>query len=787
MQSPPDRPHEIVLSTITDFAWLVDLDGRLLFANRALLELWARGLDDVLGKTFRGLGFEPSVCLGLERDHREVLQTRKPVDGDMPYTSPAGRAGHYEYTLSPVLSRDGVVEAVAGSARDVTRRKAAAAAISDKLERQSRLFEQIATSTPDFIYVFDLDARFLYANRRLLEVWGVTYEQAVGKGLSELGYPDWHAAMHHRELAQVKATKKPIRGEVPFTGGSGIAGIYEYIFTPVLGPDGEVEVIVGTTRDVTDRRKLDDRMERDGMLLSNVRDSVIVTDLQGIVTYWNEGATRLFGWTAEELLGRPLTDRLPFEARAEVEEWIRKIGDGRAEFDGEWLDVRKDGSRVWIECTTRRITDPTNRAPGIMGVARDITARKAIAAERDQLLASERAARGEAERASRMKDEFLATLSHELRTPLNAILGWATILAGRAEGDASLRGGLETIERNARAQTHIIEDLLDMSRIISGKVRLEVQVTDLASVLQTAVDSVRPTAESKGVKLRAILDPEAGPVMGDANRLQQVFWNLLVNAVKFTPKGGHIEVVLGRIDSHLEVSVADTGEGIGADFLPFVFDRFRQADASTSRQHGGLGLGLAIVKQLVELHGGRVRVASAGAGKGSVFTLELPTAIVRAPAFSEPISRRHPTASHDAEPQATGDEPDLTGVNVVAVDDEPDARALVQRLLEDRGAKVRSAASAAEAIDLIVGSPPDVLISDIGMPGEDGYAFIRRVRSLAAREGGDVPAVALTAYARTEDRVRAIRAGYQSHLVKPVDARELVAVVSSLGRRVTPV
>jgi CheY-like chemotaxis protein len=246
-------------------------------------------------------------------------------------------------------------------------------------------------------------------------------------------------------------------------------------------------------------------------------------------------------------------------------------------------------------------------------------------------------------------------------------------------------------------------------------------------------------------------------------------------------------VVLGRVNSHLEVSVADTGEGIGPDFLPFVFDRFRQADATASRRHGGLGIGLAIVKQLVELHGGRVRVASEGVGKGSVFTVELPTAIARSPSSPEPIGRRHPTASHDVAPPVAGDEPDLTGVSIVAVDDEPDARALVQRLLEDRGATVRVAASASEALDLIVRSPPDVLVSDIGMPGEDGYAFIRRVRSLAAREGGDVPAVALTAYARTEDRVQAIRAGYQSHVVKPVDARELVAVVSSLGRRLTPV
>jgi PAS domain S-box-containing protein len=674
-----------------------------------------------------------------------------------------------------------------GTVADVTDRKRAEIAardMADRLERQSRLFERIASSTPDLIYVFDLDGRVVYANRRLLEIWGLPFEQAVGRSLPELGYPDWHAAMHLRELRQVIDTRQPIRGEVPFTGASGISGFYEYIFTPVLGPDGGVEAIAGTTRDVTERRATEGRMARDGMLLANVRDSVVVTDLGGVVTFWNAGATRMFGWAAEEMLGRPYADRLPEPFRAEVAGWIGRIAAGGAEFEGEWLDHRKDGSRVWIESHTRLITDAAGRSLGIMGVSRDVSERKRAEAEREQLLASERAARAEAERASRMKDEFLATLSHELRTPLNAILGWAQIMRG-GRGDADdddVAQGAEVIERNARAQSQIIEDLLDMSRIIGGKVRLDVQRLDLAAIVTAAVETARPTADAKGVRLVSVVDPLHGvAVSGDPGRVQQVLWNLLSNAVKFTPRGGRVQVVLERVNSHLEICVSDTGEGIRPDFLPFVFDRFRQADASTTRRHGGLGLGLSIVKQLVELHGGSVAVRSAGPGQGSTFVVSLPVTVVHPGARSEE-GRRHPRAA----PHRAG-APDgcmeIAGLRVVVVDDEADARALVKRLLEDCHAVVADTGSADEAVGLVATGAFDVLVSDIGMPGEDGYSLIRRVRSLGKDKGGDIPAIALTAYARVEDRVRAVTAGFQMHVAKPVEAVELITMVAGAAGR----
>jgi signal transduction histidine kinase/ActR/RegA family two-component response regulator len=400
--------------------------------------------------------------------------------------------------------------------------------------------------------------------------------------------------------------------------------------------------------------------------------------------------------------------------------------------------------------------------------------------QREEVLASERAARAEAERAGRMKDEFLATLSHELRTPLNAIVGWCSLLQGGPTDDAELAQGLETIERNARSQKRIIEDLLDMSRIISGKIHLDVQRLDLAEVIQAAVDTVRHAADAKQISLRVVLSSDLGLVSGDPNRLQQVFWNLLTNAIKFTPKAGTVKVILRRVHSQAEVSVADSGDGIKAEFLPLVFDRFRQADSSSTRRHGGLGLGLAIVKQLVELHGGHVAARSAGAGLGATFIVTLPLAAVLPQQATDALPQEE-SASQSPSPEWNPGV-QLSGIKLLVVDDEPDARDIVKRLLDGCGAEVRSAGSAAEALQLIQADPPDVLISDIGMPSEDGYSLIRAVRALPAEKGGAIPAVALTAYARSEDRVQVLRGGFQMHAVKPVEPAELLAMVASLVR-----
>ena len=398
------------------------------------------------------------------------------------------------------------------------------------------------------------------------------------------------------------------------------------------------------------------------------------------------------------------------------------------------------------------------------------------------LLESERAARTQAEHAGRTKDEFLATLSHELRTPLNAILGWTQVLRRSRDLPQDAQDALIVIERNARSQAQIIEDLLDMSSIISGKVRLDVQRLDLASIVNAAIETVRPVALAKGIRLHVVLDPLAGPVRGDPNRLQQVFWNLLINAMKFTKRDGRVTVTLARVNSHLEVEIADNGEGIDPTFLPHVFDRFRQADSSTARRHGGLGLGLSIVKQLVELPGGAISAKSAGRDLGSSFRIILPLMATVVDALETDVSRQHPKRSASISAIEEIAPSDLTGLKVLVVDDEPDARSLIQRLLQDCRAMVVTAGSAEEAVQLLLRDTPDVLVSDIGMPGEDGYMLMRRIRSMAD-PNGVIPAIALTAYARIEDRVKAIHAGFQLHLSKPVEPVELVAMVQSLAGR----
>jgi signal transduction histidine kinase/CheY-like chemotaxis protein len=397
-----------------------------------------------------------------------------------------------------------------------------------------------------------------------------------------------------------------------------------------------------------------------------------------------------------------------------------------------------------------------------------------------QLLANERAMRSAAEHANRMKDEFLSNLSHELRTPLNAILGWAQLLRRGMQEPQEVSQGLETIERNARMQTQLIEDLLDMSRIISGNIRIDIQRVSPVSFIEAAIRTIQPGADAKGVRIEQMLDPLAGPVCGDPARLQQIMWNLLSNAVKFTPRGGKVQVVLERVNSHLEITVADTGQGIPPEFLPYVFDRFRQADASTTRKHGGLGLGLAIVKQLVELHGGSVRVKSAGEGKGSSFIVHLPLTVIHPPA--EPEDRFHPRTP-SSEPQ-TVRPVRLDGISVLVVDDQTDALDLIRRVLEDCGAKVITSSSAAEALVILEREKPAVLLSDIGMPDMDGYEFLRKVRSLGADRGGQVAAVALTAFARSEDRTKALLSGFMVHVTKPVEPTELAATIAAAAGRI---
>ncbi len=682
-------------------------------------------------------------------------------------------------------------------------------------------------------------------------------------------------------------------------------------------------------------------------IIESADDAVISKTLDGIITTWNAGAQRIFGYTAEEAIGQPVTMLIPDDHPDEEPQILARIRSGERIEHYETVRVRKDGTLIDISLTVSPIRDENNRIIGASKIARDITEKKraeaalreqteiietvnqlgqtlaaeldlhklvqaitdaateisdarfgsffynarnqkgesymlyalsgvpreafahfpipqnteifgptfrgrgtvlledvrkdpqygknspyygmpegylpvrsylavpvisrtgeiygglffghpevgvfkeraariiegiaataAIAMDNAKLYETAKAARNAAEESSRLKEEFLATISHELRTPLNAILGWANMLrSGKMQPEITAKA-LDTIERNARAQAQLIEDLLDVSRIITGKFKMDVRPIDPASFTEAAIESVQPAAEAKGVRVIKIIDTGAVSVPGDPVRLQQVVWNLLSNAVKFTPRGGKVHVHLARVNSHIEIAVSDTGQGIPPEFLPHVFDRFRQAEQTVNRQHGGLGVGLAIVRHLVEMHGGSVAAASEGKDRGSIFTVRLPVSPVYQVDRSE--GRIHPSAQPLLLTPQHADR--LDQVKVLVVDDEEDTRDLLRAGLMECGAEVTVTSSAEDALRVLRDWQPDVLISDIGMPVVDGYEFIRQVRSLPS-DSGTIPAVALTAYARFEDRLKALRAGYEMHVPKPVELSELVTVIWSLLRR----
>ncbi|WP_095992360.1 response regulator [Cystobacter fuscus] len=535
--------------------------------------------------------------------------------------------------------------------------------------------------------------------------------------------------------------------------------------------------------EIADRQRVEEALRESQCLLQAIIDNstavISVKDVEGRYLLTNRRFLTLFHLTRESVLGKTDYDLFP-KANADAFRALdQRVAATRTALEAEELMPQDDGLHTYISIKCP-LQDGSGWPYAICGISTDITERKRIEEEREVLLASERAARGEIERASRLKDEFLTTLSHELRTPLTSILGWAQLLLSRHPLTQDLRRGLETIARNARAQAQLIDDLLDMSRIVSGRMRLDVRVVDPAAVLEAVVESLKPAAEAKAIQLEQALDPLVGQLMVDPNRLQQIVWNLVNNAIKFTPQGGRVKVALSQQGPHVQLTVSDTGIGIEPEFLPHVFEPFRQADASSTRQHGGLGMGLAIVLSLVELHGGTVEVASAGKGLGASFTVKLPREAIHIGARA---GRATMAPRRQASSNLSNRLVDLEGVRVLVVDDEPDTRQLIESLLAEHHAEVRTVCSAAEALVEFARFHPMVLVSDIGMPEEDGYSLIQKVRRLPQEQGGAVPALALTAFARPEDRTRALLAGYQMHLAKPVEPLELMTYVASLVGR----
>lgn len=767
--------------------------------NLATEELyWSPRAKEMLGYADDELQVSRDVVRELMHpDDREAgwAETRRHLAGETPLFRTEYRLRHKDGSYRWVLARGVAVRdaagrpvRMAGSHTDITERRE----MEESLRRNSARLALAVSALGLGLWSVDLETGAVEESDQFLALFGLP------PGAFHRTAEEWSKYLHPDDAAQATAKFKSALGgagdyedELRLIGADGVTRWAHVNASFVRNADGKPIRVFGVVADVTRRREDDRAQLHMAAIVESSDDAVISKTLDGVIQSWNAGAHRIFGYTAAETVGRSILMLLPPERHHEEAIILGRLRAGERIDHYESVRVTKDGRHIDVSLTISPVKDRSGRIIAASKIARDVTRQKRnerelqaakeaaekLNREKDELLQSERAARIELERASRMKDEFLATLSHELRTPLNAVLGWAQILAKTPMPEDAIEG-LQIIERNARVQAQIIEDLLDMSRIVSGKVRLDVQRLELANVVSAAVETVRAAADAKGVRLQAVLDPAAGPVSGDVNRLQQVFWNLLTNAMKFTPRGGRVQVILERVNSHLEVSVIDTGEGIDPSFLPHVFDRFRQADGGTNRRHGGLGLGLAIVKQLVELHGGDVRAKSGGLGTGSTFTVSLPLTVIH-PEPEPAAERRHPVLG----PVQLSEEMclQIEGVKVLVVDDESDARLLVRRFLEECKARVTTASSAGEALELLKSTRPQVLVSDIGMPGEDGYALIRRVRALPPEQGGDTPAIALTAYARAEDRMKAVMAGFQQHVVKPVEPAELITLVGILA------
>lgn len=513
------------------------------------------------------------------------------------------------------------------------------------------------------------------------------------------------------------------------------------------------------------------------LLLSAVQqsqDSIIITTAEidppgPQIVFVNPAFSQMTGYTSEEVVGK--TPRLLQGSNTDraVLDGLRQHLSQGMPFHGEAINYHKDRTEFFVEWHITPIRNINSSITHFVAIQRDVTERNRIGQERERLLEREQAARTEAEAANRIKDEFLAMLSHELRTPLTPILGWSKLLQTNKLSEAKLKEVMAKIEQNAKRQAQLVDDLLDISQIIRGKLTLNLTSVTLVGPIAAALETVRLAAEAKSIHIKTTLDATVGPIMGDASRLQQVIWNLLLNAIKFTSNGGWIELKLERVDRYAQLVVSDTGQGIDPDFLPFVFDRFRQEDSSITRQFGGLGLGLAIARQIVEAHGGTIAVDSAGEGQGATFTVRLPLMTIH-----------QQTNSNTTLPEPSLD---LSGIKALVIDDEVDAREFVAFVLEQYGAEVIAVASAVEALKALAQSKPDVLVSDIAMPEMDGYTLMRTIRKMSKDQGGQIPAIALTAYAGEYDQQQALRAGFQIRVPKPVEPYELVAVVAKLAFR----
>ena len=825
-----------IIESAEDAVISKSLEGIIMSWNRGAERVFGYTAEEIVGKSVTLLipddhiDEEPAILSRLragERiEHYETIRRRK--DGTLIDIS---------LTVSPIFGPGGTIVGASKIARDITERRRAQRALNEAAERlnlalaAARLGDWSWDASTDVVSLSDTAA----------EIFGIPPgPQMTWTRLRELLHEE------DRERARVaveRAAAEHSDYDIEYRVVGRDGGEMRWILAKgraLYDDSGRLKGMLGVVQDISDRKLTVQTLREQSEALSTINELGRVVsaelDLHNIVQAVTDAATELTGARFGSFFYNVLDDRggsymlytisgVPREAFAHFP-MPRNTDIFAPTFAGEGTvripDVHKDprygkNSPYYgmpeghLPVTSYLAVPVVSRSGDVLGglffghpdegvfterherIVEGMASQAAIAMDNARLYEAAQRGREQAERAAqenerlyhetqeanRLKDEFLAMLSHELRTPLTAILGWAHMLRTGQFDEGSVGNAYETIERNARAQAQLIDDLLDVSRIITGKLRLDMRAVNPNNFIDSAVEAVHPGAESKGVRIRKILDTGVISVAGDPVRLQQVIWNLLSNAVKFTPRGGLVQLRLSRVNSHVEIAVSDTGQGISPEFLPHVFDRFRQADQKITRQHGGLGLGLSIVRHLVELHGGTVRAESEGEGRGSTFTVTLPVAPVYME--TEAGERVHPAARETLPNYGCPDR--LDGLKVLVVDDERDTLEMLRIGLSNCGADVTVVGSASDALEAISASVPDVIISDIGMPDVDGYEFMRRVRALPADGGGRVPSVALTAYARTEDRLQALRSGYQMHVPKPVELAELVAVTASLAQR----
>jgi PAS domain S-box-containing protein len=609
----------------------------------------------------------------------------------------------------------------------------------------------------------DANGIILWANQAELDLYGYSSADYLGRPEAAFHVDPSRLEDMQRRLAQGD-TIRNFESEIRRQDGStrrvllNASGLWE---------DGQFVRSRCFTRDVTRWRAATAASDRLVAIVTSSEDAIVSKDLTGRITSWNASAERIFGYLADEAIGRSIHLIIPSDRRSEEDIVLERIRRGEQVNHFETVRRRKDGTFVEVSLTISPIRDSSGQIVGASKIARDVSDRKRIEADREGLLVRAEQARVEAERANRVKDEFLATLSHELRSPLNAIHGWARLAAGHVTEDSppTLRRALEVIDRNVALQLRLITDLLDISRFGHGKMSIQHEQVDAAAVVGSVIDSLRPDAAARQIQVTPRIMTAETFVSGDASRLEQVVRNVLANALKFTPRGGEVTVSLEAVGSQLEIAVADNGEGIAAEFLPQVFDRFRQADATTTRRHGGLGLGLAVARHLVEAHGGQITAESPGVGRGATFRIRLPLA------EASPVQ-----ATSAPSPAAT-----LNGLRLLVVDDDPDARDLLESVAREHGASVRGVASVDAALDAIDGEPFDVVLSDLAMPARDGYALIQAIRSDPRPGVRDVEAIALSAYADEGHRDRAFAAGFDGYLTKPIEQPKLLGLLVAAG------